>query len=54
MLERSRPRLLFEGKELPELAVAIPRIGAKVTSHGLAVVRQLESMGVPLVNSARM
>lgn len=46
------PKLLFEGKELLQLAVAVPRIGAKVTSHGLAVVRQLEAMGVPLVNSA--
>ena len=53
VLEKARPRLLYEGKELPPLAVAIPRIGAKVTSHGLAVVRQLEAMGVPLVNGAQ-
>jgi ribosomal protein S6--L-glutamate ligase len=52
VLARANPKVLFEGKELPELAVALPRIGAKVTSHGLAVVRQLEAMGVPLVNSA--
>ncbi len=52
VLEKSRPRLLFEGQDLSHLAVALPRIGARITSHGLAVVRQLEAMGVPVVNGA--
>src|SRR5229473_2905255 len=32
--------------------VAVPRIGASVTAVGLAVVRQLEAQGVPVVNGA--
>jgi ribosomal protein S6--L-glutamate ligase len=32
--------------------VAVPRIGASVTAAGLAVVRQLEALGVPVVNGA--
>jgi ribosomal protein S6--L-glutamate ligase len=32
--------------------VAIPRIGASVTLVGLQVVRQLEAMGVPLLNGS--
>ena len=52
VLESGRPRLFFEGKELADLSVVIPRIGARITSHGLAVVRQLEAQGVPLVNGA--
>ena len=52
VLEQGRPRLLYDGKELVPPRVALPRIGAKVTSHGLAVVRQLEAMGVPVVNGA--
>ena len=52
VLEQSRPRLLYQGKDLGRLSVAVPRIGAKVTAHGLAVVRQLEAIGVPVVNGA--
>jgi ribosomal protein S6--L-glutamate ligase len=52
VLAKGRPLLLHEGKELHGLRVALPRIGARVTSHGLAVVRQLEAQGVPVVNGA--
>jgi ribosomal protein S6--L-glutamate ligase len=52
VLAKGRPLLLHEGKELTGLRVALPRIGARVTSHGLAVVRQLEAQGVPVVNGA--
>src|SRR5438093_559762 len=52
VLERGRPRVFVAGEELSEVAVAIPRIGASVTAAGLAVVRQLESQGVPVVNGA--
>src|SRR5882672_10102173 len=34
------------------LEAAVPRIGASVTAAGLAVVRQLEALGVPVVNGA--
>jgi ribosomal protein S6--L-glutamate ligase len=52
LLEAENPRLIHRGKEVRGLSVAIPRIGASVTQAGLAVARQLEAMGVPLVNGA--
>ncbi len=36
-----------------EIDVVLPRIGASITEHGLAVVNQLDMMGVPLVNSSQ-
>lgn len=53
VLETGRPRLFAGGKELRSLAAVLPRIGASVTVHGLAVVRQLEAQGVPAVNGAQ-
>ena len=53
VLETGHPRLLHEGQELEAPACALPRIGASVTAHGLAIVRQLEALGVPLVNGSR-
>jgi ribosomal protein S6--L-glutamate ligase len=52
VLERSRPRIFIGGEELASVVVAVPRIGASVTAAGLAVVRQLEAQGVPVVNGA--
>jgi ribosomal protein S6--L-glutamate ligase len=52
VLERGRPRLFVAGEELRDVAVAVPRIGASVTAAGLAVVRQLEAQGVPVVNGS--
>ena len=52
VLERARPRLFVSGEELRDVAVALPRIGASVTAAGLAVVRQLEAQGIPVVNGA--
>ena len=51
-LESGNPRLYHKGKEVRGIGVAIPRIGASVTAVGLSVVRQLEAMGVPLVNGS--
>jgi ribosomal protein S6--L-glutamate ligase len=51
-LEAGNPRLFHKGKELPHLHVALPRIGSSVTTAGLSVVRQLEAIGVPLVNGS--
>lgn len=53
VVETGRPRLFLGGRELRGLAVAVPRIGASVTLHGLNVVRQLEAQGVPVVNGAQ-
>ena len=52
VLEPGRPRILLGAEELTGLAVVLPRIGASVTAAGLAVVRQLEAQGVPVVNGA--
>ncbi|MBS2020789.1 MAG: RimK family alpha-L-glutamate ligase, partial [Deltaproteobacteria bacterium] len=52
VLDSGRPRLVHKGKRVPQLACALPRVGASVTQEGLAVVRQLEAMNVPLLNSA--
>lgn len=40
------------GARLPRYDAIIPRIGAAMTSHGCAVVRQLEAIGVPCLASA--
>src|SRR5512142_2734234 len=54
VLGRDRPRILYRGEEIvaTEVHVAIPRIGASITGYGLAVVNQLDLMGVPILNNA--
>lgn len=52
LVESDRPALRYGSEPVPPPDVAIPRIGASITSYGLAVVAQLEMMGVPLVNNA--
>lgn len=44
--------LLYRGEPIKPLAAAIPRIGASITSYGMAVVSHLETMGVPVANPA--
>jgi ribosomal protein S6--L-glutamate ligase len=51
-LESGSARLFHRSKEVRGVSVAVPRIGASVTSIGLSVVRHLEAMGVPVINSA--
>jgi ribosomal protein S6--L-glutamate ligase len=54
VLGRDRPRILYRGEEVlaTDVHVAIPRIGASITGYGLAVVNQLDLMGVPVLASA--
>jgi ribosomal protein S6--L-glutamate ligase len=52
VIELGRPRILVAAEELSGIAVAVPRIGASVTAAGIAVVRQLEAQGVPVINGA--
>jgi ribosomal protein S6--L-glutamate ligase len=52
VVSRGRPSLMHGGAELPRYDVIIPRIGASITNYGLAVVRQFDMMGVPVLNSA--
>jgi ribosomal protein S6--L-glutamate ligase len=51
VVEQGRPAILYEGREV-DFDVVIPRIGASITTYGLAVVSQFEMMGVPVVNGA--
>lgn len=46
------PRMVYRGVEIRNLSVVIPRIGASITTYGLAVVSHLDLMGVPVVNNA--
>ncbi len=51
-LAQGGARLDYEGRPLPRLDVVIPRIGASITPYGLAVVNQLDMMGVPVLNNS--
>lgn len=46
VIERRRPKILYNGEELKNIDAVIPRIGASVTFYGTAVVRQFEMMKV--------
>jgi len=54
VLDRTQPRMIFRGQEIPPSAihVVIPRIGASITGYGLTVVRQFDMMGVPVLGNA--
>jgi ribosomal protein S6--L-glutamate ligase len=43
-------RILVSGEPLAEYDAVLPRIGASITTYGLAVVKQFEAMGVYSVN----
>lgn len=42
--------ITFRDKILPKMDLVIPRIGTSITDYGLAVVKQFEIMGVPVLN----
>lgn len=46
VIQSGRPRIMYDNRLLPKVDAVIPRIGASVTFHGAAVIRQLESMRV--------
>jgi ribosomal protein S6--L-glutamate ligase len=48
----TNPSVHYKGKELPTYDAIIPRIGAKRTFYGTAVVRQFETMGTYTINSS--
>jgi ribosomal protein S6--L-glutamate ligase len=52
ILATGQPRMSFRGVELRGIDVVIPRIGASITAYGLAVVNQLDMMGIPVVNNS--
>jgi ribosomal protein S6--L-glutamate ligase len=52
VVSRGRPSLLAGGAAVSRYDIVIPRIGASITNYGLAVVRQFDLMGVPVLNGA--
>jgi ribosomal protein S6--L-glutamate ligase len=46
------PAVYWRGRRLARADVVVPRIGLSVHQYGLAVVNQLELMGVPVMNGA--
>lgn len=52
VVSRGRPSMFLGPEPLPRADVVIPRIGASITNYGLAVVRQFDMMGVPVLNHA--
>jgi len=46
VIEKGRPHIFYQGKELTDINAVIPRIGASVTFYGAAVVRQFEMMKI--------
>lgn len=52
VVSRGKPTLHVAGDPVPRFDLVIPRIGASITNYGLAVVRQFDLMGVPVLNGA--
>lgn len=52
VVSRGMPSLLFGTRPVEDVDLVIPRIGASITNYGLAVVRQFDMMGTPVLNSA--
>ncbi|HSM93344.1 MAG TPA: RimK family alpha-L-glutamate ligase [Anaeromyxobacteraceae bacterium] len=46
------PAVYWRGKRFPRTDVVVPRIGLSVHQYGLAVVNQLELLGLPLLNGS--
>ncbi|QCW98690.1 30S ribosomal protein S6--L-glutamate ligase [Aggregatimonas sangjinii] len=46
IIEKKKPGLIYQGKEITDVDGVIPRIGASITFYGTAVVRQFEMMKV--------
>lgn len=49
----SGPGLYHRRRRFPRTDVVVPRIGTSISQHGLAVVNQLELLGVAVLNGAR-
>ncbi len=47
------PELFYQGEPVLPVDAVIPRIGASITTFGLAVVRQFEMLGVYCVNESQ-
>jgi ribosomal protein S6--L-glutamate ligase len=52
-IDNQEPLIHYQGKRLATPDVVLPRIGASITAYGLAVVNQLEMMGMAIVNRSQ-
>jgi ribosomal protein S6--L-glutamate ligase len=52
-LEHEQPVVLYRDKRVRPVDAIIPRIGASITTHGTAIVRQFEEMGIFTLASSR-
>ena len=52
VISRGRPSLFLGDRAAPHTDLVLPRIGASITNYGLAVVRQFDLMGIPVLNTA--
>jgi ribosomal protein S6--L-glutamate ligase len=52
VISRGRPSMYLGDRPVPHADLVVPRIGASITNYGLAVVRQFDMMGVPVMNTA--
>lgn len=50
--KRGRKSLIYQGQEVSLPEFVLPRMGSGTTYFGLAVIRQLERLKVPVINSA--
>jgi ribosomal protein S6--L-glutamate ligase len=48
-----RPSIIYQGRELHDVDVVIPRVGVSHTFYGTAIVRQFEMMGTYSVNESQ-
>lgn len=51
-ISSNKPMVYYKKKKLDYVDVVIPRIGASVSSYGMAIVRQFEMMGIFCLNSS--
>lgn len=51
-ISRGRPEMYLGAGPIPHADLVVPRIGASITNYGLAVVRQFDMMGIPVLNTA--
>ena len=52
VISRGRPSVFRGDKAMGRVDLVLPRIGASITNYGLAVVRQFDLMGIPVLNTA--
>ena len=52
VISRGWPSLYLGARPAPDADLVLPRIGASITNYGLAVVRQFDLMGIPVLNTA--